>query len=31
VTAPPYGLYLTGVQYPAEFGLPSLSPESVVW
>ena len=31
VTAPPYGLYLTGVEYPAEYELPTLSPESVVW
>jgi len=31
VTAPPYGLYLTGVGYPAHFDLPLLSPSGVVW
>lgn len=31
VTAPPHGLYLTAVQYPARFGLPNLSRSSVVW
>ncbi len=31
VTAPPHGLYLTGVGYPEHFGLPSLSQESPVW
>lgn len=31
VTAPPYGLYLTGVDYPAEYGLPRLSPPPAVW
>lgn len=31
VTAPAHGLYLTGVDYPAHFGLPPLSPSGVVW
>jgi tRNA pseudouridine38-40 synthase len=31
VTAPPHGLYLTGVSYPAHFELPPLSPSGVVW
>jgi tRNA pseudouridine38-40 synthase len=31
VTAPPHGLYLTGVAYPERFGLPPLSPAQVVW
>ena len=31
VTAPPYGLYLTTVHYPPEFGLPTLPPASSVW
>lgn len=31
VTAPPHGLYLTGVIYPARFDLPPLSPSGVVW
>jgi len=31
VTAPPHGLYLTGVGYPAHFDLPPLSPSRVVW
>lgn len=31
VTAPPFGLYLTGVDYPAEYGLPRLSPPPTVW
>ncbi len=31
VTAPAGGLYLTGVEYPEHFGLPTLSPSSVVW
>lgn len=31
ITAPPHGLYLTGVTYPARFGLPPLSPSGVVW
>ena len=31
VTAPPHGLYLTGVAYPERFGLPPLSRSRVVW
>lgn len=31
ITAPPHGLYLTGVTYPVRFGLPPLSPSGVVW
>lgn len=31
VTAQPHGLYFSGVEYPDEFGLPSLSPASLVW
>lgn len=31
ITASPHGLYLTGVVYPARFGLPPLSPSRVVW
>jgi tRNA pseudouridine38-40 synthase len=31
VTAPSHGLYFTGVAYPAEFGLPDISPAAVVW
>lgn len=31
VTAPPGGLYLTQVGYPAEFELPVLSPHAPVW
>ena len=31
VTAPPHGLYLSGVRYPERFGLPPLSQDSVVW
>jgi len=31
ITAQPYGLYLTGVAYPAQFDLPPLSPSGVVW
>ena len=31
ITAQPYGLYLTGVGYPADFELPALSPSGVVW
>ena len=31
VTAPPHGLYLTGVGYPAHFDLPPLSPSGLVW
>ena len=31
VTAPPHGLYLVGVGYPARFGLPQLSPPPLVW
>jgi len=29
-TAPPDGLYLAGVRYPAEFGLPAARPQSVM-
>lgn len=31
VTAPPHGLYLVGVEYPEEFGIPYLSPPQMVW
>lgn len=31
VTAPPHGLYLTGVDYPEEFSLPRLPSSSPVW
>jgi len=31
VTAPPYGLYLTGVTYEDEFDLPQLAESSIVW
>ncbi len=31
ITASPHGLYLTGVDYPARFELPPLSPTGVVW
>jgi len=31
VTAPPHGLYLTGVTYPDHFGLPPLFPTRMVW
>lgn len=31
ITAPPAGLYLTGVAYSASFDLPVLSPSRVVW
>jgi tRNA pseudouridine38-40 synthase len=31
ITAQPYGLYLTGVAYPADFDLPVLSPSGAVW
>jgi tRNA pseudouridine38-40 synthase len=31
VTAPPHGLYLTGVGYPPHFDLPPLSPSGMVW
>jgi len=31
VTAPPHGLYLVGVEYPEEFGIPYLSPPEMVW
>ena len=31
VTAPPDGLYLTAVEYPAEFGLPTLSRDIGLW
>ncbi len=31
VTAPPDGLYLAGVEYPARFGLPPLPPSPLLW
>lgn len=31
VTAPPHGLYFMGVEYPAEFGIPQVSPTLLVW
>lgn len=31
VTAPPHGLYLMAVSYPARFGLPVVSDSAVVW
>lgn len=31
VTAPPHGLYLTGVRYPESFGLPALCDEVWLW
>jgi tRNA pseudouridine38-40 synthase len=31
ITAPPHGLYLTGVLYPERFGIPLLSSSGVVW
>ncbi len=31
VTAPPYGLYLTGVTYEDEFDLPQLPEPSIIW
>jgi tRNA pseudouridine38-40 synthase len=31
ITAQPCGLYLTGVDYPAHFDLPALSPSGAVW
>lgn len=31
VTAPPYGLYLVGVEYPAEYEIPYLSLPRLVW
>lgn len=31
ITASPHGLYLTGIDYPHNFDLPSLSPSGVVW
>jgi tRNA pseudouridine38-40 synthase len=31
ITAPPHGLYLISVDYPAVFGLPRLSREGLVW
>lgn len=31
VTAPPHGLYFTGVAYPERFGLPEISPQALVW
>jgi tRNA pseudouridine38-40 synthase len=31
VTAPPYGLYFTAVQYPEHFPLPVLSPSIGFW
>jgi tRNA pseudouridine38-40 synthase len=31
VTAPPEGLYLAGIDYPPEVGLPAVSPEWLLW
>ena len=31
VTAPPYGLYLTGVTYDDEFNLPQIEEPSIIW
>jgi tRNA pseudouridine38-40 synthase len=31
VTAPPQGLYLTDVLYPAEYSLPTVSAFPVLW
>lgn len=31
ITAPPGGLYLTGVDYPERFGIPRLSPDLPLW
>jgi tRNA pseudouridine38-40 synthase len=31
VTAPPQGLYLTGVEYPPHFEVPCLSPRFALW
>jgi tRNA pseudouridine38-40 synthase len=31
ITAPPHGLYLTGIDYPARFALPPLSRSGAVW
>jgi len=31
VTAPPYGLYLTGVDYDEEFVLPQIKEPSIIW
>ncbi|KPK39952.1 MAG: hypothetical protein AMJ69_04160 [Gammaproteobacteria bacterium SG8_47] len=31
VTAPPYGLYLAGVIYPEQYGIPPVSPSEQVW
>jgi tRNA pseudouridine38-40 synthase len=31
VTAPPDGLYLVGVEYPAHFGLPRVPPPPLLW
>ena len=31
VTAPPFGLYLTGVSYPKAHGIPPVSPPAEVW
>jgi tRNA pseudouridine38-40 synthase len=31
ITAPPHGLYFMSVDYPAEFGIPQVSPTQLVW
>jgi len=31
ITAPPHGLYLTAVEYPAHFGIPVVPPASGLW
>ena len=31
ITAPPYGLYFMGVEYPPEFAIPQIPPSQLVW